>query len=715
MMFVRPAKNDHHVNLEYFLANYYREKDAIRKDDFIDKFPDNFVSYKLYANQLNDPYSDTVFEINKKPVSKLILLFQVTGFPGTKIGTEALYIKFTDDTREVISCTKSNFDKLKALFIDNGAIIGDMYERRSKGMPPWDVCTTEDIYNVAKKNVEQYYVGLHQEITRIVISILQAQPKQSIAIVDGGCGDKGSLLFQLENEIKMNYRESHVKLMGFDFNKNNIKKCNTVANSLKSDCDFVTGDLINTNQVINEWRKTKNAFHRASIILTLSGSLTRLVLNDGFQGLQALKSIAMNHHVDYIVGGGVGEPFLDNFIMKHIGYKSSTIKSKLINFFYYIKMSETEVTSFRKKKLDKYRILNLALSPDPVKLFNSLMKYLPLHFSVRPVIIDLSFTDLSDDLIAKLGYYLSQNNNVNLVFWHNDFNLIIKFVKTFIETKDPILAKVKITSLKHIDDDGYLMSSRLFYSALHSQLFLASHTPFEFDKTAKNKKIQLQMIKILDLKISNHPLAGILFLNYLFTVIHHRSMDNIITKSLKNETEFVAAELVNDIHYDFSNYVLKCFAGSSLAVNTSEIVSSLMMVSENDIDQQTVVINNIVNSYIELLHEMIFIHQQSKYLLHLMYIYQNGINVLCCDHDTNVSILCGDSIIKEIELYAHLAATADYAPSFDRELMKMIAQHRVTESRDFIEDDVLRMAQYKVEEMFFCATHSSVSRPCTMI
>lgn len=681
------------------LYDLYKKK--IRSDVSIETLPTDFSYYNLNRTQLEEPNSSTGFQINGKNVSKLTLIVESGG--GLNC---ALVIKYNNGTREAIPLKDLMASSLAKKFIDSGAEKEKMFARRSHGKNiDWEKATAGEVYQQQAEDTVEFYNQLYNKIINSIVSIIDTKKKSPMIIVDGGCGDRGELLFKIENELQVNNIAEHVKLMGFDFNKENVRKCNDVKSShVGTNCDFVTGDLMLTKDVINTWENDYDIEKDTPIILTLSGSLTRLVLKDGFQGLAALKNIALQGNVEYLVGGGVGEPLMNNYMMKKIGYKKIEVNDETAGkFFCYTKMNKEEILSHRKSKLNKYSILDLSLCPNPEEMFDQLIKY--LHLADKPVTIDLSFTDLTADLIDKISRFAKDNKNLNLVFWHNDADQIFKFHQAFVKNQ---ATGLNVASLKLVDDEGYLMSSRLFFSSPHSQSS-ENHIP----DGLTGDDIQLQMMKILSLNVTQYEFAKVLISNYVNNLIDPLNDDDtVIQESLRNavtehdrevfyrkrEKEFESGKesWVQDLPKAPAMSIMT-HLGSELAFKPAASLryDNALIMSRDHMKK----LPKVVDSYISLLEKKIFDNGEIKHLPILIELLQTGIRV---DHSVNGAATLqafGNSLLKEIELYHRLANHPLYAQSFNVDLMKALAQRRLVECKPLLSEKEYVSAKARIDDL----------------
>lgn len=141
-----------------------------------------------------------------------------------------------------------------------------------------------------------------------------------------------------------------MKLLGFDFNQENIAACRQ---NYAGQCNFIEGDLLRIGRLIQDSKAKGWINPDWPILLTLSGSLTRLVLKNGFDASNVLMQTSANE-VNYLIGGGVGEPLITPWMLKQVGYKSNPIPvGESHHFFSYQQQPKLDFVAAKLARLQK--------------------------------------------------------------------------------------------------------------------------------------------------------------------------------------------------------------------------------------------------------------------------------------------------------------------------------------------------------------------------
>ncbi|EKD69820.1 MAG: hypothetical protein ACD_46C00722G0003 [uncultured bacterium] len=382
------------------------------------------------------------------------------------VSSAALYLKWIDENgklqHKVVTVKIDQIENLKNLFLMLNAKEVRIFSRLNSENLNWYELSEHDIYS--KYDPYSFYDVLHQQIIEAVKTITN-QKNQSAVIIDGGCGS-GTLLKKMEKEEQL--ASKTITLIGFDFNQKNINDC---VNGYTGKCQFTRGDLLKIDKIITDYN-LQNHDETTPIILTLSGSLTRLVLPDAFAGLSVLQDAALQR-IDFLVGGGIGEPLITDYIAKRVGYKPMVIPSidNKQKFFAYQKMTDEEILSNKKAKMNKQNILDLSLCPNPEVLLEKLKK--DIITKNYQLTIDLSYCKYSPGLAKKLEEILIQAPGTKLIFWHHD-------MKTYNDFSRRFLGCARIISLNHpigtmliepnlMAPKGFLFSFRKEEQGFHQQ------------------------------------------------------------------------------------------------------------------------------------------------------------------------------------------------------------------------------------------------------
>lgn len=364
-----------------------------------------------------------------------------------------LVLSFKDKTKFAIPLNSANCLVLKELFKVQGCNLDRIYSRKSALAVDWIKSNVDTVYNsYASRHakVDEFYDAEHLKINNEIRRILAKEPApKSINIIDGGCGN-GKYI----NAAASTFNETDVHLAGFDFNESNIEQ----AQSKYSDKGtFIKGDLLKFQEVLDQCAHVLDK--NAPTFIVLSGSLTRLVLTDGFQALKVLQGFANSDFADYLVGCGVGEPLINRHIAKQVGYRMEPSTTTASELFSCKKMTQEEFIKQKLKKLKQYNTLDLSLYHNPTELLlnQQLLKHL-----ADDSIIDLSFTTLTPELIDAIKLIIKEKPKVKLVFWHNKIDQLQEFYDLFPEEN--------IKSLYYTRDEHFLGASWWFNSSFEPDL-----------------------------------------------------------------------------------------------------------------------------------------------------------------------------------------------------------------------------------------------------
>jgi len=453
-----PLKPDHALLTKYLTEAIKAE----RSDVFRTSFANNFV----YTDVKFD--AKDKFEILGKSVKKIRLCLLVVENREKKLEREypaCLTMTFTDGSKQTKSVTNPEFvDYLHKIGQSNY-----MFSRMGFLPLDWKYSTVATLYkDSAHLTPTENYEIIHAQMIIGIYHLILYHLKypKKLNFIDGG-GGNGKFLKRLEHSLSM---VEQPKLLGFDFNADNIKECKQ---EYKGDCHFEVGNLLNIQQIIQQSRESQILHPEAPTILILSGSLTRLVLNNAFEALQILQQ-AMNSHVDYIIGGGQTTLLINPFIAKRVGLKPVPIQNSFEarNFFFYQKMSQTEILQNKINKIKKRNLLDLSLSPNPTQLIKTFDN---THYLRNGLVIDLSFCTLTPELINTLDEVSKKYHGIKLIFWHWDKSMVQQFSDCFVN-------KFEI-SFKIIKDESYLMAPRAFFTEVQSNLCLFPAKKMEFKES----------------------------------------------------------------------------------------------------------------------------------------------------------------------------------------------------------------------------------------
>jgi ankyrin repeat protein len=417
------------------------------------------VNYRFFRQRKNiytltlKLKSDEVITIDGKRVAKVRLLYtnRDAEFKNTEHDPQykeegVWQITFADKTKVTKPANADSILTCAAELKKLGAQ-QRYFDQTISGGPAWNTKAMRHVYD---ENVDytpaETYKKLHAFITHQIIEFSKAKQITEANIIDGGCGS-GLFLKSLEKQTPPH---TTWHLMGFDFNAENIAECQA---NYDGQATFVTGNLLEVDTIILS-RKACPTF------LVLSGSLTRLVLHNGFEALQVLQKAALSQ-VDYLIGGGQGLPLINDFIAKRVGYKMilNNMHTSGKSFFYE-KLTPEEILQNKVKKIQTRSKLDLSLSPNAVEILVELKKQGHLKAGLT---IDFSYCPLTDDAIKMIHSLIQEYPDTKLVFFHWDQKLLQLFQKQF-----------PAADVQKVFNDWYLTAPHDFHASLDSVVALTN-------------------------------------------------------------------------------------------------------------------------------------------------------------------------------------------------------------------------------------------------
>jgi hypothetical protein len=269
---------------------------------------------------------------------------------------------------------------------------------------------------------------------------------------------------------------------GFDFNTKNI---NDSTADYHGQGHFFNADICDYSNVVKQIEnilpQTDRNIRPVKTILIMSGVLTRLVLKDIHHGLTALTAITQSQSVDYLIGGGVGEPMINGHLAKQFGYLS--LQTQPIpsfthngNFFYYRKMQTLELVNYKLDKLRRKNILDLTFYSHPLTILNQLASEVN-----NDTIIDLSYSQYTQEIEQFLDAIIDLHPHVKLIFQHCHNEQATRFVSHF-------QSKVRI----HCERHNNLQDAELFGPIRRYPRFLMQRS--NPSDTAVFAKVPLQLV-----------------------------------------------------------------------------------------------------------------------------------------------------------------------------------------------------------------------------
>ncbi len=408
--------------LNKLIANYGFEYYTLKSPDLLD----------IINNDLQKNYGDTD-NINKL---QLIVIYA---------DTHKQYILFRYESGKlgILEISQKDIKNIIDIFTVMNAQHEILFRQVGAINLGWHKLTQDVIYQ-SNPQAGKIYPSLHEMIIDHLMPLI-SNPNQEFNIIDGGCG-VGDFLELLNRKLTKDKGGSdyqHVKLFGFDFNKDNITKCGSDSN-----INYFVGDLTNFQDVMHNVCKLQQSQNQeTSNILVLSGSLTRFVMKDLFMSLEVLKSIAATKKIDYLIGGGVGEQLFTRHIAKQVGYKLIQQNKGRGNFFYYQRMTTDEILKNHFRNIEKKNLLDLSFHPNPAEILSN-KDILKL---IKPnTILDLSYLPYNSDLRICIDNILKIHPDVCLIY-QNECNTNVKsFANDFLGRAKVIAVNQKYFNEKNI-------------------------------------------------------------------------------------------------------------------------------------------------------------------------------------------------------------------------------------------------------------------------
>ncbi|ASQ46785.1 class I SAM-dependent methyltransferase [Legionella clemsonensis] len=572
-----------------------------RKDGFLFPFPQSFLFYDVKIDHPNQ------FLIHGEPVRKLRLLYQSQNQHNPLLPSPAAcYIHYEHGKKEVRSIDPDKVQEVLKSFRKYSGNSIQTFSRMNEDQLNWQENSMRCVYQQQTKDPEVFYTELHEKIITGIEMIAARESLQRLNIVDGGCGD-GKLLKKIEGRFSGNITFK-MKLLGFDFNQENVAACRQ---NYAGQCNFIEGDLLQIQRLIQDSKAKGWINPDWPILLTLSGSLTRLVLKNGFDASHVLMQTSASQ-VNYLVGGGVGEPLTTSWMLKQVGYKSNPIPvSEGHHFFSYQQQQRLDFLAAKLARLQKTNRLELALCPNPVEALLAMQPYLQHDSS-----IDLSFLPLTKELIEALTKVLELRPTLKLIFWHPQQEAVKQFLEHF-------FLKAEVT-VKILKQDATLLSSHRFYTLLKGANptdFIDYETIYQFILGYFDKALSMERINYekCEMVLMHKIIKSITEPN---TIVLKETDDDrprvlVITKSAEDE------ELIKNY---FFNFIASC--------------------------EKEIMANNL------------------RMLPLVIFWYQKGFNLGSPFGDYDVQEV--NRFIPEINLYAYLAK--HHTKKFDNKAMEMLAK-----------------------------------------
>lgn len=611
-----------------------------RTDSFQQQMPaSGFIYYDLKLNPATD-----LITINGKPVKKLRYLLEKQS-----LRNSCLYITFADGNKVIIGINPGKEEGLREAFANADGVVQQIsFIRMDQKAIPWEKTSVKEAYDPRQNPAEEMYGIIHELLMQSLLKIISDQQLKKVNIVDGGCGN-GKLLKATEASVATTFNKDSVtvaaRYFGFDFNSKNVADCKL---NYQGACVFVQGNLLKIDELLKAAAQQKNLDPKSPTVIMLSGSLTRLVLNNMFEAVQVLQRCAL-YNADYLLISGLTEPLLNDFIAKRIGYKRIPMASEddvlktpdqiglEAQSYAFRQMTRDEILQNKIKKIKKHNFLDLSFSVNPQVLLQDLEKHLN-----DKMVIDLSYCDLTAELISSLSAALKKNPGIRLIYWHWDIAAIERFNKQF---------EKNVFMLKLITNEGYLMAPRGFFLSLQASTPSAQHV--EAMAIIRERE---RLLKAGEAKVDN-PMANM----PSFSVKTRQDIYSFITSALELKK---ADESLLGVKVDAFALRLQRKYESPAAFRIE--------VTDEQGFQTNVLIEHELKEYIAALEKR-FSEGDVLCVPELIFIYHNGIlqqRLLEENPELGDSVFVGNSLEKEILLYQLLAKK--YPDKFPADKMRQI-------------------------------------------
>lgn len=366
-----------------------------------------------------------------------------------------LYIRYANGTRETLQISPNKIDELRSTeFFEKRT---NAYARAEASIYGGNDASMDDW----KEGIEEHYTSETYKTYDYLGALItenikkQTNPEKKYNIVDVGCGDGSFLLKYISSMSNFNW-------IGIDLSEKNIIKARSKADTEAKD-RFIIDNMLNVNLIIDKAIKDKQLSPTSPFIITSLGSITRLVLPNGFIAAKVLQELYKIKGLQVIFGGGVGDPLITTHIAKRIGFQLDIRDSGEKQFFKLEKIDEKEILQNKIAKIQKSRLLDLSLSSIPETLLINPDILSAIEESKKPIMIDLSFCQLNEKLLNTLLEIMKKNDlgNIKLRYFDNNTDQIIQFKQKFSEYKDQIE-----TYLAKNHEDILLMAPRKFFESI---------------------------------------------------------------------------------------------------------------------------------------------------------------------------------------------------------------------------------------------------------
>jgi len=345
--------------------------------------------------------------------------------------------------REELYPVIHNSIELQQYFIDNKAYCDQLFSDTNPVVDlDWEAESQRQVYETKSDGAAQgHYDQLHAAIIKEIKKLCSQLPNNTqLNIVDGGCGE-GKLLKKLAQEIDGNTRDffqNSIRLLGFDFNAENVKEANSSYDLykntravMKCTCIFTQGDLLDAKSVI-DLNVAEGALYATNDKETISifvsaGGITRRVLLSLYDGIDSLQSIA-NSNMDYLIGGGIGVPMINRYLAHQFGFKIRQVNetNNGPRFFFYERMSFDEILRKKIDKINNKNLVDLSFCPSPVEILRKLKDEIKYGD-----VIDLSFCCYTPELVDVIDEIIKEKKGIKLLMHHHKKEVYESFISRY--------------------------------------------------------------------------------------------------------------------------------------------------------------------------------------------------------------------------------------------------------------------------------------------
>lgn len=380
-----------------------------------------------YGYSIHELKPDSSYSLarNDKKIQKLRLLIPRSPAPASKFPS-ILYIRYDDGTRESLYVkpekVKEFHAQINTAYYAHIRMAAPQLDWESKGISPYYTKKTHEYYEKIGKNFSQLIID----------------QKKNLNVIDLGCGEGGFLIDQIG-------RIPGLSWIGVDLSADNIQQAREKIREEKNEAlkgkeeHFIIGNMLDINTIIEKAFQEKKLDPDKPIIITSLGSITRLVLPDGFVAAKVFQELFRIKNLECILGCGIGEPLITQHIAKRIGFELK-IEPPPSNSFSLIKLDEKVILTNKLGKIQKSQILDLSLSPIPETWLTHSVIINTIRETPKPITIDISYCKITEELLASLSNIMRQYRpgEINLIYFDTDAKQVHAFEERFIRYKEHI-------------------------------------------------------------------------------------------------------------------------------------------------------------------------------------------------------------------------------------------------------------------------------------